>query len=95
MTEIVITGRAPRLRSAATWHPPGPAAAGKSGVRAITEEWANELPVKIAAYVKVDPSEIIDRVKARRSTGPPSWRSSPPAKPGKTPGSPGRCRGRG
>jgi 3-oxoacyl-[acyl-carrier-protein] synthase II len=40
--------------------------AGKSGVRAITEEWAEELPVKIAAYVAVDPSEVIDRVKARR-----------------------------
>jgi 3-oxoacyl-[acyl-carrier-protein] synthase II len=40
--------------------------AGTSGVSAITEEWAAELPVRIAAYVKVDPSQVIDRVKARR-----------------------------
>ena len=66
MTEIVITGLGATIRSAATWHPPGPACSPASGVRAITEEWADELPVKIAAYVKVDPSEIIDRVKARR-----------------------------
>ncbi len=40
--------------------------AGKSGVSRITEDWVEELPVKIAAHVKVDPSEVIDRVKARR-----------------------------
>jgi 3-oxoacyl-[acyl-carrier-protein] synthase II len=40
--------------------------AGKSGVRRIDAEWAEELPVKIAAQVAVDPSEVLDRVEARR-----------------------------
>jgi 3-oxoacyl-[acyl-carrier-protein] synthase II len=67
MTEIVITGLGATTPLggdlASTW---AGMLAGKSGVRAITEEWAEELPVKIAAYVAVDPSEVIDRVKARR-----------------------------
>lgn len=40
--------------------------AGKSGVRRIDAEWADDLPVKIAAQVAVDPSEVLDRVEARR-----------------------------
>jgi 3-oxoacyl-[acyl-carrier-protein] synthase II len=40
--------------------------AGKSGVRRIDAEWAEDLPVKIAAQVVVDPSEVLDRVEARR-----------------------------
>jgi 3-oxoacyl-[acyl-carrier-protein] synthase II len=40
--------------------------AGKSGVRRIDAEWAEDLPVKIAAQVAVDPSEVLDRVEARR-----------------------------
>jgi 3-oxoacyl-[acyl-carrier-protein] synthase II len=40
--------------------------AGKSGVRRIDADWAEELPVKIAAQVAVDPSEVLDRVEARR-----------------------------
>src|SRR6476659_5568920 len=40
--------------------------AGQSGVRALTEEWAEELPVKIAARVAVEPTEVLERVKARR-----------------------------
>ena len=67
MTEIVITGLGATTPLggdlASTW---AGLLAGRSGVRKITEDWADELPVKIAAYVKVDPSEIIDRVKARR-----------------------------
>ena len=67
MTEIVITGLGATTPLggdlASTW---AGLLAGRSGVRKITEEWAEELPVKIAAYVKVDPSEIIERVKARR-----------------------------
>lgn len=39
---------------------------GRSGVRALTEEWAEELPVKIAARVAVEPTEVLERVKARR-----------------------------
>jgi 3-oxoacyl-[acyl-carrier-protein] synthase II len=40
--------------------------AGQSGVAALTQEWAAQLPVRIAAQMKVDPSEVIDRVKLRR-----------------------------
>ncbi len=40
--------------------------AGKSGVRAITEEWATDQPVRIAGTAAVDPAEVLDRVKARR-----------------------------
>jgi 3-oxoacyl-[acyl-carrier-protein] synthase II len=39
---------------------------GRSGVRLLTEEWAEELPVKIAARVAVEPTEVLERVKARR-----------------------------
>ncbi len=39
---------------------------GRSGVRALTEEWAEQLPVKIAARVAVEPTEVLERVKARR-----------------------------
>ncbi len=40
--------------------------AGRSGVSALTQEWAAQLPVRIAASLAVDPSEIIERVKLRR-----------------------------
>ena len=40
--------------------------AGRSGVRRIDADWAEDLPVKIAAQVAVDPSEVLDRVEARR-----------------------------
>jgi len=40
--------------------------AGKSGVSALTQEWAAQLPVRIAAQLMVDPSEVIDRIKLRR-----------------------------
>ncbi len=40
--------------------------AGRSGVRALTEDWAEELPVKIAGRVAVEPSEVLPRVEARR-----------------------------
>jgi 3-oxoacyl-[acyl-carrier-protein] synthase II len=39
---------------------------GRSGVRPLTQEWAEELPVKIAATVAVEPTEVLERVKARR-----------------------------
>jgi 3-oxoacyl-[acyl-carrier-protein] synthase II len=39
---------------------------GRSGVRALTDEWAEELPVKIAGRIAVEPSEVLERVKARR-----------------------------
>jgi 3-oxoacyl-[acyl-carrier-protein] synthase II len=40
--------------------------AGRSGVRALTEEWVEELPTKIAAPVAVDPSEVLPKHEARR-----------------------------
>jgi 3-oxoacyl-[acyl-carrier-protein] synthase II len=39
--------------------------AGRSGVRRLDDEWAADLPVRIAAPVAVDPSEVLDRVEAR------------------------------
>ena len=40
--------------------------AGKSGVARIAADWADDLPVKIAAQAAVDPAEILERVEARR-----------------------------
>ncbi len=40
--------------------------AGRSGVRALTDEWAENMPVKIAGRVAVEPTEVLERVKARR-----------------------------
>jgi 3-oxoacyl-[acyl-carrier-protein] synthase II len=40
--------------------------AGRSGVRRLTDEWAADLPVRIAATVAVDPGEVMDRVEARK-----------------------------
>lgn len=39
---------------------------GKSGAALLTEEWAAPLAARIAARVAVEPSEVLDRVKARR-----------------------------
>jgi 3-oxoacyl-[acyl-carrier-protein] synthase II len=39
---------------------------GRSGVAALTEEWAADLPVRIAARMAVDPAELLPRVQARR-----------------------------
>ena len=40
--------------------------AGRSGVSALTQEWAAQLPVRIAAQLAVEPSEVIERVRLRR-----------------------------
>jgi len=40
--------------------------AGESGVKAIDFPWVAELPVSIAAPVKVDPSEVLERVELRK-----------------------------
>ena len=40
--------------------------AGRSGIRALTEEWAADLPVRIAGRAAVEPTEVLERVKARR-----------------------------
>ncbi len=40
--------------------------AGRSAVRAITDDWAAELPARIAAPAAADPVEVVGRVQARR-----------------------------
>ena len=40
--------------------------AGRSGVVALTADWAADLPVRIAAPMAVDPAEALSRVQARR-----------------------------
>ena len=40
--------------------------AGRSGVSRLTQDWAEQLPVRIAASLAVEPSEVLDRVKLRR-----------------------------
>src|SRR4051794_14099269 len=39
---------------------------GQSGVRHLDDPWAEELPVKIAGRIAVEPTEVLERVKARR-----------------------------
>jgi 3-oxoacyl-[acyl-carrier-protein] synthase II len=39
---------------------------GRSGVRQLTQHWAEQLPVRIAAPVAVEPADRLDRVVARR-----------------------------
>lgn len=40
--------------------------AGRSGIRHLDDEWVEQLPVKIGGRVAVEPSEVLERVKARR-----------------------------
>ena len=40
--------------------------AGKSGVRSLTEDWAQTIPVTFAARVAIEPSAQMDRVELRR-----------------------------
>ena len=67
MTTVVVTGLGATTPLggdlASTWEG---LLAGRSGVVALTDEVFADLPVRIAAKVKVDPSEVFDRVKARR-----------------------------
>jgi 3-oxoacyl-[acyl-carrier-protein] synthase II len=39
---------------------------GQSGVRPIEYDWVEDLPVKIAGLAAVEPTEVLERVKARR-----------------------------
>jgi 3-oxoacyl-[acyl-carrier-protein] synthase II len=39
---------------------------GRSGVGALTQEWAKQLTVRIAAELAVEPDQVLDRVKLRR-----------------------------
>ncbi len=40
--------------------------AGQSGVNVLKHDWAEQLGTQIAAEVAVDPTDVLDRVKARR-----------------------------
>ncbi len=66
-TRVVVTGLGATTPLggdvASTWEG---LVAGRSGVRKLEADWVAELPVKIAAPAAVDPSEILDRVVARR-----------------------------
>jgi 3-oxoacyl-[acyl-carrier-protein] synthase II len=39
---------------------------GRSGIVPLTEEWAADLPVRIAGRMAADPAEVLPRVQARR-----------------------------
>ncbi|MER5181282.1 beta-ketoacyl-ACP synthase II [Streptomyces sp. NPDC002896] len=49
--------------AASTWEA---LVAGRSGVSILEQEWAADLPVRIAAQIAVDPGEIIPRPQARK-----------------------------
>ena len=47
--------------------PPGtPCSRASPGVRRLDDPWAEDLPVKIAGRIAVEPTEVLERVKARR-----------------------------
>jgi 3-oxoacyl-[acyl-carrier-protein] synthase II len=68
-SDVVITGYGATTPlggdAASTWDA---LLAGRSGVSRIEADWVDEheLPVKIAAQLAVDPSEVLKRVEARR-----------------------------
>jgi 3-oxoacyl-[acyl-carrier-protein] synthase II len=66
-TEVVVTGLGATTPLggdvASTWQA---MLAGRSGVRALTQPWAADLPVRIASQLVVEPTERLDRVKLRR-----------------------------
>ncbi|MDG6102295.1 beta-ketoacyl-ACP synthase II [Dactylosporangium aurantiacum] len=65
--EVVVTGLGATTPLggdvASTWDA---MLAGKSGVSSLTQDWAAQLTVRIAAQLAVEPSTVIDRVQARR-----------------------------
>jgi 3-oxoacyl-[acyl-carrier-protein] synthase II len=65
--EIVVTGLGATTPLggdvASTWEA---MVDGRSGVVPLTQDWAPQLPVRIAATMKVDPNTVLDRVKLRR-----------------------------
>src|SRR6478752_3069711 len=66
-TRVVVTGLGATSPVggdiASTWEA---LLAGRSGVRPLEYEWAEQLPVKIGATALVEPTEVLERVKARR-----------------------------
>ncbi len=66
-TDVVVTGLGATTplggNVASTWDA---MLNGQSGVSALTPDWAEQLPVRIAAQLAVEPAELLDRVKLRR-----------------------------
>ena len=66
-TRVVVTGLGATSPVggdvASTW---SALLAGHSGIRPLEHDWAEQLPTRIAGEVLVDPTEVLDRVKARR-----------------------------
>jgi 3-oxoacyl-[acyl-carrier-protein] synthase II len=66
-TSVVVTGLGATTPLggdvASTW---SALLAGRSGVRSIEADWAKDLPVKIAATIAVEPSEVLPRHRLRR-----------------------------
>jgi 3-oxoacyl-[acyl-carrier-protein] synthase II len=66
-TDVVVTGLGATTPLgedvASTWDA---LLAGRSGVSRITDDWAKEFPAQLVARLATEPSEQIDRVRARR-----------------------------
>jgi 3-oxoacyl-[acyl-carrier-protein] synthase II len=66
-TRVVITGLGATTPvggdAPSTWQA---MLAGRSGVQALTDDWAHRLPCKIAAKAAVEPTTVVDRVQARK-----------------------------
>ena len=66
-TRVVVTGLGATTPLggdvASTWEA---LLAGKSGVARLQYDWADDLATKIGAIAAVDPTEVLDRVEARR-----------------------------
>jgi 3-oxoacyl-[acyl-carrier-protein] synthase II len=66
-TRVVITGLGATTPlggdAPSTWQA---MLAGRSGVQALTDDWAMRLPCQIAARAAVDPAEVVGRVQARK-----------------------------
>jgi len=66
-TSVVVTGLGATTPLggdvASTW---SALLAGRSGVKPIEADWAKDLPVKIAATIAVEPSEVLPRHRLRR-----------------------------
>ena len=65
--DVVVTGLGATTPSGGCGDRSGPALLeGRSGVVALTEDWAADLKVRIAARMAVDAAEVLARVQARR-----------------------------
>lgn len=66
-TDVVVTGLGATTPLggdvASTWEA---LLAGRSGIERLTEEWARDYPAQLVARMTVDPTEKLDRVRARR-----------------------------